>query len=338
MIRQAQYVTSVAGTIQSISPDARLMVIADGEHLGLQPLDGSDPVDVPVSPEFRLRSLVGGWSSDGFMVAFLDRRSTATTFDSTLWLLDTREPAIRLLVSEQDIVVFDVAVAPDGTVTLSGDQRDRGSGLFTVSESGEPQPLAPTLGLVFEWLPDGSALLMTQTTDQEGLWTVDPGDGSSELVIPADAVLGTPYLIAVSADSAWALVYYRTYVGNEFFPANVSHYGLVSLDTGLVTPLKVGTDSDFTGPGLAAFSPDGTWVAYTYYDGNGRDAPLVLAVRPTAGGDEQIISNDLINTVGSPPTPAPLIPAFLGGLEPVWGANDRLVLPTETWALVIDLD
>jgi len=339
VIGQAEYVLGAGGTIQSVSPDARVLVIADGEHVGLQPLDGSDPEDVPAPPDFRLGRMVGGWTPDGSMVAFHDALSTAVEFDSTVWLLDTREPSLRLLVSEQDIIVFDVAVAPDGEVTLLGTQTDRDSGVFTVSESGEPEPLAQVRGEFVEWLPDGSALLVSgRISDPEGLWKVDPTDGSSELVTPADDVLGTPFLVAVSGDSAWALVYYHAYVAREF-PANVSHYGVVRLESGEVSPLKERADRDFFGPGLAAFSPDGAWVAYTYYDGQDLDAPLVLAVRPTAGGEEQIISGDLFNAVGSPPTPAPFfLAALFRDLGPVWAVDNRLVLPTGTWALVIHLE
>jgi len=338
VIGEADYVLAAGGTIQSVSPDARVLVIADGEHVDLQSLDGSDAESVPSPPEFRLGRLVGGWAADGSVVAFHDAFSTAVNFDSTVWLLDTREPALQLLVSEQDILVLDVAFAPDGDVVLLGDQTDHGFGLFTVSDSGEPQPLAPVQWQnVVEWLPDGSALVTTAFTSGEeaGLWRVDPRDGSSELVSPPDAVLGSPHLVAVSGDSAWALIFYRIYVAQEF-PANASHYGVVRLETGEVSPLKEPTDRDFFGPGLAAFSPDGEWVAYTYHDGQDMDAPVVLAVRPTAGGEEQIISGDLFAAVGSPPTPSPF---FLEReLNPVWAADNRLVFPTSSWALVIDLE
>jgi hypothetical protein len=116
----------------------------------------------------------------------------------------------------------------------------------------------------------------------------------------------------------------------------VSHFGLVDLDTGVVSPLKEPTGSDFVGPTMAAFSPDGASVAYLYHAGTDLEAPTVLAVRATNGGAERIISTDLFSDVGPPPTSDALL--VDGFLWPVWGTTGLLILPTRAWALAIELD
>lgn len=339
-IKQAGFVAGLGRGIQSVSPDGLVLVVADGEHVGIQPLDGGDPVDVPAPNEFSLQRMVGGWTSDGSTVAFHDQLATATTFDSTVWLLNAAQPSLREVIVEQDIVLFDVAVAPDGSVIalsgVSGSGPARVHGVFTVQGSDEPKLLAEFEAEVIEWLPDGASLLMTGFTDESvGLWRVDRSDGGVELVTPADDVLGHPRLVSVSDDGTWALVHYLRYVAREF-PANVSHFGVVDLETGDVSALKAQGRDDFFGPMLAVFSPDGKRVAYVYHDGRNTDAPLVLAIRPTVGGQEQIISGDLFVDVGFPPTPDNV--GLDPELRPVWTNNDRLVLPTRAWALVMDME
>jgi WD40 repeat protein len=284
--------------------------------------------------------MVGSWTSDASSVAFHDQVATATTFDSTVWLLSTVEPSLREVVIEQNIVLLDVAIAPDGSeialsaVSESGPARVHG--VFTAQGSNEPKLLAEFEAEVIEWLPDGSSLLLTGLNDESaGLWRVDSSDGGVELVAPADDVLGQPRIVSVSDDGTWALVHYLRYVAREF-PANVSHFGVVDLETGEVSALKAQGGGDFFGPMLAVFSPDGKRVAYAYHDGPNTDAPLTLAVRPTVGGQEQIISGDLFGDVGSPPTPDTL--GLDPELRPVWTSNDRLVLSTRAWALVLDMD
>ena len=118
---------------------------------------------------------------------------------------------------------------------------------------------------------------------------------------------------------------------------NQPHYKIAHLDTGRVSALKVGSGGDFLGPVFAAFSPDGSRVAYLYHDGASSDAPLVVAVRPSGGGDEQTISHDVFGEAGYPPTPHRLMQVEVD-LQAVWTDDDRLVFPTAGWALVLDLE
>lgn len=340
---EARYVDGAGLWIQTVSPDAMTLVVADGDHIGLQPLDAPDGervLPVPTPPDFRLQRMAGGWSPDGTLLAFHDRSTTAATFQSTVWLLEVTEPSVRSLIDSEGFLALDVAVSADGTVAVTGNDSTRGSGVFTDGGSGEAAPLAQFDGPlhVIDWTADGSYLLLSRSAGEGGLWRLTPGRyGQRELVVADDPVLGSPILMTVSRDGGWALVHYSAFVAAEF-PTDVSHVGVVRLDTGDVTPLKEhdGT-AGFFGPTTATFSPDGTWVAYTYHRGTGLDDPVVLAIRPTAGGAEQIISSDLFGTVGRPPTNDFLFHSGSGSLNPVW-AGDRLVLPTERWVLVIDLD
>ena len=323
------------GEVQSVAPNGSVMVVADGEQVCVQRLDGLDVECLPSPPKFRSRPrLVGGWASDGSSFVFHDRSATYRTFRSTVWTLDTLETTLEALLDDPDIIVFDVAVAPEGdTVAVRGNMADRGSGVFTMSNGNDPEPLADVpLGDNLFWLPDGTALLYDALGEEAGVWRIDANDGTVDMLAPTG---GRSYLVAVSNDGFWALLYDRELAGNR--SVNQSHYAIMRLDTGEVSPLKAGTDGSFLGPVFAVFSPDGTQVAYLYHDGDNDDAPLVLAIRPSGGGEVQIISRDLFQVVGTPPTPHRLLQAELD-LGAVWTVDDRLVFPTAGWGLVIDLE
>jgi hypothetical protein len=114
-------------------------------------------------------------------------------------------------------------------------------------------------------------------------------------------------------------------------------YTIVHLGTGEVSVLEVGNGSDFLGPVFAVFSPDGSQIAYLYHHGDSIDAPLVLAVRPTGGGEEHIISHDVFAEAGHPPTPHRLMQVEID-LRAVWTDDGRLVFPTAGWVLFFDLE
>jgi len=334
-IGQASYVLRAVGDVQSVAPNGSVMVVADGEQVCVQRLDVLDVECLPSPPEFRSRPrLTGGWASDGSSFVFHDRSATATTFRSTVWTLDTVETTLEALLDDPDIIVFDVAVAPEGdTVAVRGHMADRGSGVFTMSNGNDPEPLADVpLGDNLLWLPDGTALLYDTHGEEAGVWRIDANDGAVDMLAPTG---GRSWVVAVSNDGSWALLYDRELAGNR--SVNQSHYEIMQLDTGEVSPLKVETDGSFLGPVFAVFSPDGTQVAYLYHDGDNDDAPLVLAIRPSGGGEVQIISRDLFQVVGTPPTPHLLLQSEIG-LGAMWTVDDRLVFPTAGWSLVIDLE
>lgn len=333
-IGQATYVLRAVGDVQSVAPNGSVMVVADGDQVCVQRLDVLGVDCLPSPPEFRSRPrLVGGWASDGSRFVFHDSASTAITFRSTVWTLDTVESTLEALLDDPDIIVFDVAVAPEGdTIAVRGHTADRGSGVFTMSNGHDPEPLADVaLGDNLFWLPDGTALLYNEFGEEAAVWRIDANDGTVDILASTERWSS---LVAVSNDGSWALLYDRELAGDR--SVNHSHYEIMRLNTGEVSPLKVETNGSFLGPVFAAFSPDGTQVAYLYHDGDSDDAPLVLAIRPSGGGEAQIISRDLFQVVGTPPTPH-LLRQVETDLRAVWTVDDRLVFPTAGWSLVIDL-
>jgi dipeptidyl aminopeptidase/acylaminoacyl peptidase len=310
------------------------MVVADGEQICVQKLDVVDVECLVAPPEFRSRPrLAGGWAADGTTFVFHDRSATATSFRSTLWALDTAGPTLELLLDDPDITVWDAAVDPQGDVIAFRGTVARVTGVLTISAGGTPELVAETaLGDNLAWLPDGSGLLFDALGDAAGVWRMDLDDPTPEMLVPLD---GRPALGSVSSDGSWALIYDRELAAGSV--VNQSHYKIAHLDTGEVSALEVGSGGDFVGPVFAVFSPDGSRVAYLYHDGDSSDAPLVLAVRPTGGGNERIISHGVFNQAGSPPTPHRLMQIEVD-LRAVWTDDDRLIFPTAGWVLFVDLD
>jgi Tol biopolymer transport system component len=310
------------------------MVVADGEQICVQKLDDLGIQCLTSPPEFRSRPhLVGGWAPDGTTFVFHDRSATAVSFRSTAWALDTTEPALELLLDDPDIIVWDAAVGPQGDVIAFRGHLAGGSGVFTISAGGAPELVAETaLGDNLAWLPDGTGLLFDALGDEAGVWRMYLDGPSPEVVAPLN---GRPSLASVSSDGSWALIYDRELAAGSV--VNQPHYRIAHLDTGEVSVLQAGDGGDFLGPVLATFSPDGSRVAYLYHDGASSDAPLVLAVRPSGGGKEHIISHDVFNQAGPPPTPHRLMQIEVD-LQAVWTEEDRLVFPTAGWVLIFDLE
>lgn len=327
---------------KSLDPDGENLLLAGGDSLCVQAIDPTAIICAAMPDDSSVRELAGGWASDGSRFVFHDRVATATTFESRVWSLDPVAGELTPVIDGTGILVFDVAVSPgEGEVVVTGSRReDTGentSGTFSVGEDGVLTQISQVAGEWVEWLPDASGLVVsTSFSDKPGLWLVDRDDGAARLVLAADETLGPPALAGVSPDGEWALVYWRVLVAREFFPAGVSHYSVVSLRSGEVAALRVDEGTEFVGPGFAAFSPSGDHIAYTYFAGSDRDGPLVLATRPVAGGVEEIIDDNLFDTSGPPPSPDEFF--FDGELKAIWTEDDRLVLPTRSWAMVLDLD
>jgi hypothetical protein len=330
----AGYVLRALGEVQAVDPGGRVMVVADGEQICVQKLDGMDVECLDSPPEFGSRpSLAGGWTPDGTTFVFHDRSATAMNFRSTLWALDTAEPALELLLDDPEVIVWDAAVGPRGDVIAFRGNVRRVTGLFTISNDRAPELVAETaLGASLVWLPDGTGLVFDALGDGAGVWGIELGAAAPEQLAPVD---GRPSLVSVSRDGSRALIYDRESASGSVL--NKPLYKIAPLDTGEVSALEVGSGGDYLGPVFAAFSPDGSRVAYLYHDGADSDAPLVLAVRPIGGVAEQIISHDVFAEVGDPPTPHRLVQAEVD-LRAVWTDDDRLVFPTPGWVLVIDLE
>jgi hypothetical protein len=226
---------------------------------------------------------------------------------------------------------LDAAVGPQGDVIAFQGYVAGVTGVFTISNGSTPELVAETaLAESLVWLLDGTGLLLDGRGDAAGVWRIDLDDATPEMQVPLDR---PPTLVSVSPDGFWALVYDRELAAGS--AVNQPHYKIAHLDTGEVSALEVGSGGDFLGPVFAVFSPDGSRVAYLYHDGDSSDAPVVLAVRPTGGGEEQIISHDVFDDAGHPPTPHRLMQMEVD-LRAVWTDDDRLLFPTAGWVLFID--
>ncbi len=312
-----------------------LLMQPAGNQVCLQAVDGLDVDCLRWREDDAGARLAAAWSPDSSAVAFYDRITGADTFMSPVYRLSVELGMVSELIGGEDTLPIDLALSTNTLAFLGLLAEQEEVGVSLLSRAGEVDRLAELPGGLIEWLPDGSALLYTGTgTDAPGVWRVDAIDGSRRLIAPSDGVLGRPLLAGVSNDGTWALIFYTIALTLEA-PAGVSHYGLVELETGKVTPLKASSGQDFFGPVAAAFSPESPSIAYAYHSGADRDAPLTLVTRSIRGGKEQVISVDLESDVGTPPTPHILL--FDPNLTAVWRSDGFLVLPTAGWALIVDL-
>ena len=312
-----------------------LLLQTAGNRVCLQAVDGVDVDCVRWREDDARARLAAAWSPDSAAVAFYDRITRTTTFMSPVYRLSVALGTVSEIIEGDDTFPIDLALSTDTLAFLGRLAEQQEFGVSLLARSGGMELLAELPGGLIEWLPDDSALLYTGTgTDAPGLWRVDALDGSRRLIAPFDAALGHPLLAGVSNDGSWALIFYTVALTLDA-PAGVSHYALVELETGEVTPLKASSGPAFFGPVAAAFSPESPSIAYAYHSGADRDAPLAMVTRSLRGGDERVISADLEADIGSPPTPYFLL--FDPNLTPVWRSDGFLVLPTAGWALIVDL-
>lgn len=288
-------------------------------------------------PGHTVSSLAGGWALDASRYVFHDRVTTATSFRSTVWSFDPEAVEVVAAVNDEDeMTVFDVAVSPDGAeMVLTGSAGEPiATGTFVVVPGGGPVRISELAGEAIEWLPDSRGfVLSSRLADPAGLWIFDREGEAVRLLVGAGETLGAPTLIGVSSDGEWALVHWREFVARESFPAGTSHYSLVSIETGAVEPVKAKSgDTAFVGPEFAAFSPDGSSVIYGYREADGE--ALVLATRPSAGGEEVVIEPDLLGLAGEPPSPDRLL--YDGEPAATWG-EEMIVLRARDWALLLPL-
>jgi Tol biopolymer transport system component len=122
------------------------------------------------------------------------------------------------------------------------------------------------------------------------------------------------------------LTIYRLAGARDFYSqANVSYCDLVDLNTGEVEPLKQATSdaTEFYGPMVATFSPDGSKVLYVYVDAS---EEVQLAVRDLDGGTENVLLT-LERTEG-----------FYGrGCSLTWAENDTIYLPGSNLLLTLGI-
>lgn len=329
-----EYVRVMVGQISAVSPDGSSLLTTDGEVICVQGVEAGGDCVVWRSEGGRA-NLETSWSPDSSTVVFFDRIEVATRFEGPVWRLDTAGLEVDQLLDNEGPIPLAVAISGEDVAVAGSSDGDEPLAVRLVTPTGDTDLLAAVSAQQLEWLPDGSGVIFSGfTEDWQGLWRIDAGDGTVEPVRALDE-LGAVWLSALSPDGSHALVYYRQLVASELFPADVSHFGLLDLDSGEESPLIHDREDDFVGPIMAAFSPDGTSITYLYHAGADLEAPLALVIRPVDGGDERLITADLFGDVGQPPSPAGL--GVDPRLVPVWRSDNRLVLPTYDWVLVVDV-
>lgn len=346
-VDRAELVSPAVGTIQSVAPDGLKLLVADRSQVCIQPLDGAEvrcaAWEGP-SGQSPLQ-LAGDWSVDAETFAFAPvGGSPAGPLPAAVWRLDVVEMSLELVYESPDAGLFDLALSPDGeAIAVSGwieAGPPPGLGVFVITAGSAPEPIPGIpAGLggsgQMAWI-DNHTLLAAGSGPAGGLWRVDSDTGEARAVVQRDPELGNPYLTAAGPDGEQALIYWFDYSAANFFETpGVSLFGIADLGSGEITPVK-DDDGEFLGPWHAAFSLDGSRVAYIYTTGSELDGPVALAWRDTNGGAENVITDDLFDLVGQRPR-SPL--RSNGQAFPVWTEANRFVMvgPAGDWALVADL-
>jgi Tol biopolymer transport system component len=338
-IESGRFVSPEVGIVLSVSPDGRQLLVGDGGQICLQSIDEGGVR----CTEWRGGSLGGSfaaqWTPDGSKVVIVDQRVAVQLMDShSIWVVDVAAPSVRswadLGARTGQGVAGDVGLAPDGgSVAFAGLDGAGQQGVFLVPEPGATELLSdlPQAASVV-WDPKGSSV--TFSGMRGGVWRVTV-DGGAPTVITDSEALGWPVIVDVSRDESTILVLWiglaqRLVRGESFF-------GLVSADDGSIIALKDPIEDGFVGPMQAALSPDGDWVAFTYIEGVDGGGPYRLAVRSVDGGGEMIVSADLQDEVGVPPSGR--MPLADTVRHAVWTQDDRLILLSNRgeWVLVIGL-
>lgn len=230
--------------------------VADDGYIGDLPIigesDNTGPIHADILPRF---------SPDGASIAF-----SRTTFEEP----NGDEPS--------ELWVLDLA---------TGESRS----IARVSE-GEPGLLYFNLA----WSPDGGAiyasLFHADVSDPEnGIWAFDVATGEREQIAGAttDFEGAAPAVMAVSPLGDALTVYYPALLYQ--YGAMESGFGLLSLDTGEVTPIvapeSIGTEEVPAIVLAPGFTPDGSTLMYLAR--GFRDIAGALVLRDLETGDEQVI-------------------------------------------------
>lgn len=327
---------SVAGETElwghALSPDGQWMAATQAGDLCVYPVETPDDVRCFSPRGCQVSASSIQWSPDGDRIAFTELHQDY--IESDLWVLhvesgtlvdltddgDDRCGTERTLVSgPMDIMPV---WSPDGESIAFYRSSDEGLSLYSVAaDGGTPRKLLsdPNVG--------GASLLwtakerfvyapLTADTDRAGLWVLDQDSGAPERLMEADLDMGPPWLMDISAQGDVALIIYRFRASQTLYSLpSVSYCALVHLDTGNVEPLMTaaGEQGGFYGPTVAAFSPDGSKVIYSYKDAQSEE--VRVAVRDLKGGQERV----LLTLEQTEP--------FWGAHRLTWAENDTIYLP-----------
>ncbi len=342
----ASYVTPLMGEIQALSPDGELLVVSDGNDICLQSIDEGlldcfvwiDEPD-PIRPRFA-----SDWSSDGSSLFFSDLRRLTLGQQPPVWSLESGTGEFTRLLDPLPTAAVDVAVNPaTGTVAAAAVigaesilESEDDIGLYLFGDYGGPRLLLPGFNGSIEWTPSGDALVASALLGDREVFRIDAESRERVSIVGEDDELGAPVLGTLSADGRFATVTYLDALSSSFRSPGTPFVGVLDLETGAVEPIPSIDDTGFVGAYSAVFSADGAAVAYLYTDGiDIEEDPLVLAARPTAGGDAMLITDQIgLNPLDEPIT---VVSLFSTTIDPVW-TDDRIVFASFSWALVVDLE
>jgi Tol biopolymer transport system component len=342
-------VTLERGTLLSLSPDGRWLAVIESDSLSLydtESLSRRAAVTLEsVSP--ALGSFA--WSPDSAHLAFSDDVMRLMV-ESDLWVLDAESGELTDLTDDgiagsaidpepagaEPLLDAAPAWSSDGSTLLFSrtpmlaDGRRR-TDLYRISVRGgeakmvltvdEQDPLVVWHGL--KWVSDQDKILFSiygqQPDDpQNGIWVAKQNATGARQLIGPDPEMGPPLLIDVAASGDTALIQYVMIAEMQPSQPNVSYFHLLDLESGATVPLKQSANIvgiDFFSPFVAAFSPDGSKILYSYRT---YDAGFRLVVRDVDG--------DLENVLLTTQEPMGFQPDVGLGLN--WASDDTIFIAT----------
>lgn len=327
----------------ALSPDGIWMAATQDGELCVYAIEEPDKPRCFSPRNCRISASSIQWSPDGSRLAFTELHQEY--YESDLWVLHAESGELVNLTDDGvDLCTkegtrgagpMDILPvwSPDGESIAFYRSDDEGVSLYRVAaDGGTPEAVlgdSTVGGASLLWTTDGRMVYapLTGDADVAGLWTLDLDSSALERLVEAESEMGPPWLMDISAQGDRALIIYRLKGSATLFTMpNVSFCALVDLDTGNVEPIKTATGEEpgFYGPTVAAFSPDGSKIIYSYTDASTQKAQL--AVRDVTGGRENVL---LTLDLSEP---------FWGLHRLIWADNDTIYLPAAELLLSIGTD
>ncbi len=323
----------------SLSPDGKWLAAIRGKSACLIAVDTlADKQCAEVTTGgLDVRSFV--WSPDSQRVVFTEDLPRYM-FESDIWTLDVENGQLTdltpdnvsgsfLKLPKDSVALLDTMPgwSPDGQ-TLIFSRSDRANALTTLYRisvnGGTPEKIIDAAGsgpiAVWygpRWLSNGKIVYTInhpkQSEPTNGVWIADSNGQNARQLLAFDQQLGAPILADVSAKGDRALIWYTAAMQYATKP-NVSFFALLDLSNGQAFPLK--PSGEFIGPANAAFSPDGSKIAYVYRT---LDEQVNLVIRDVADGTEHTLLTQSGILGASTESP-------MQGLD--WANNDTLYAAT----------